>query len=53
MLNGAVIGVAVILLFLVPLAIIGHWIESLRKEMKSGLEDIDSRLKAIERNQRE
>lgn len=49
MLAGVIIGLAVMFLFFVPLVVAGEWIGSMRKEMKAGLDEIDSRLKAIER----
>lgn len=48
MLFGVAVTVVLLGLFFVPLVITGHWINSMREEMKGRLDDIDSRLKAIE-----
>lgn len=46
---GLGVGVVLLVLFFVPLVAVSGWIESMRKEMKTGFDDLDSRLKAIER----
>jgi hypothetical protein len=44
---GLGVGVLLLVLFFVPLVAVSGWIESMRKEMKTGFDDLDSRLKAI------